>query len=177
MQLEAQDFDTRAFRLCLGQFPTGVCIVTAKVEGELLGMTMSSFNSLSLDPPLVLFSIDRKAHGLPLWRRAPGYAINILAESQQQLSNRFARPATDKWQGIAFQSGLRDAPLLAGSAAMLECLPRSQQEAGDHVLFVAEVKRFTIHESRMPLVFCKGAYNALKPGNKAAAFWPLGIHY
>jgi flavin reductase (DIM6/NTAB) family NADH-FMN oxidoreductase RutF len=170
-------FDGRAFRQCLGQFPTGVCIVTANVEGELLGMTMSSFNSLSLDPPLVLFSIDRGARGLPMWQRVSGYAVNILSEAQRELSDRFARSASNKWQGITFESGLYDAPILAGAAAVLECQRYSQHEAGDHTLFIAQVQKFTAHPSRTPLVFCKGAYGELKQTDHTAPIWPLDIHY
>ncbi len=169
--------DEKAFRTCLGQFPTGVCIVTANVGGELAGMTISSFNSLSLDPPLVLFSIGRKARSLALWERAEALAINMLSESQQALSNRFARPGGNKWEGLQFSRGLGGAPLLAGCVAILECLAHGRHDAGDHRLVIAEVKRFTTNPARAPLVFCKGAYNALKPRNEPAALWPLDIHY
>ena len=89
--------DPRAFRRALGQFPTGVCVVTCLADSERVGMTMSSFNSLSLDPPLILFSIDRRAASLPLWERAESYVVNILAENQREVSNRFARPHSNKW--------------------------------------------------------------------------------
>src|SRR5271167_4727031 len=93
-------FDTRAFRQALGQFPTGVCVVTCVVEGVALGMTMSSFNSLSLDPPLVLFSVDRRAASLPMWEKATNCAIHVLAENQKDISNRFAKPRSNKWEGM-----------------------------------------------------------------------------
>ena len=83
--------DTMAFRQALGQFPTGVCVVTCAVDGLRLGMTVSSFNSLSLDPPLVLFSIGKHTASLPLWERATEYVVNVLAEHQTDLSERFAR--------------------------------------------------------------------------------------
>ena len=106
--------DARAFRNALGQFPTGVCVVTARApDGEDLGMTMSSFNSLSLDPPLVLFSIDRRSHRLDQWQEAKGYAINVLAESQRDVSGRFARPSCNKWAGIDFDRGEAGAPRFA----------------------------------------------------------------
>src|ERR1700689_3752829 len=91
-------FDPRRFRQALGQFPTGVCVVTCIADGERLGMTISSFNSLSLDPPLVLFSIDRRAASLPLWEKADGYAVNVLSENQRDVSNRFARSNSNKWE-------------------------------------------------------------------------------
>jgi flavin reductase (DIM6/NTAB) family NADH-FMN oxidoreductase RutF len=84
-------FDARAFRHAVGHFPTGVCVVTSRADGRLVGMTVNSFNSLSLDPPLVLFSIDAGASSLPLWRMAEGYAVNVLAENQKDISDRFAR--------------------------------------------------------------------------------------
>ena len=88
-------FDVRSFRRALGHFPTGVCVVTSQVDGARVGMTVSSFNSLSLEPPLILFSIDAGATSLPLWRKAEGYAVNVLAENQKDLSNRFAKPGSN----------------------------------------------------------------------------------
>ena len=171
-------FDARAFRQTLGQFPTGVCIVTARAQdGDDLGMTISSFNSLSLNPPLVLFSIDRRAHSLLKWQKANGYAINILAESQRDLSGRFARPLSNKWAGINFDRGYADAPLFRGVAACFECCPHSDHDGGDHVLFVAKVVRFRMFADRSPLIFCKGNYGALKPSDEPAPLWPLAIHY
>ncbi len=97
-------FDLRSFRRALGHFPTGVCVVTSQVDSALVGMTMSSFNSLSLDPPLVLFSIDRRAASLPLWERAEGYTINVLAENQKDISNRFARPSPTNGRGTTYSA-------------------------------------------------------------------------
>ncbi len=172
-----QAFDTRVFRQSLGQFPTGVCIVTARVGDELLGMTISSFNSLSLDPPLVLFSVDQNARSLPLWLQADGYAINVLSETQRSLSNRFARPSDTKWEGVTFGDGLYGAPVLPGASAVFQCARHSHHQAGDHTLFITLVESFTSHAARQPLVFCKGSYGALKPGQEAAPIWPLDIHY
>lgn len=168
----------RAFRNALGQFPTGVCVVTARAaDGEDLGMTISSFNSLSLDPPLVLFSIDRRSHGLDEWQAAEGYAINVLAESQKDVSGRFARPLGDKWTGIDFDRGHADAPLLRGAVACFECSPFAGHDGGDHVLFIVRVVRFRTFTNRSPLIFCKGSYGALKPTGEPAPLWPLAIHY
>lgn len=169
--------DPMAFRRALGKFPTGVCIVTARVGGEALGMTMSSFNSLSLDPPLVLFSIDRRAKGLPLWEQAEGYAVHVLSETQQDLSNRFARPAANKWEGLPFRDGLFDAPILSGAAALFECRAYARHDGGDHRLFIGEVERFSADPDRRPLVFAQGRYAALHRSDTQAALWPLDIHY
>lgn len=176
MTAPAAGFDGREFRRVLGQFPTGVCVVTCRGEEGNLGMTMSSFNSLSLDPPLVLFSIDDRALSLPQWRRAEGYAVNVLADNQQALSNRFARAGADKWQGTHFRPGHAGAPVLAGVAAAFECRPFAIHEGGDHLLFLAEVVRFSCEPDRRPLVFSKGRYARLEQTQDAAP-WPLDIHY
>lgn len=169
--------DARAFRQALGQFPTGVCVVTGMVDSERLGMTMSSFNSLSLNPPLVLFSIDRRTVSLPLWEKAEGYSINVLSENQKDISNRFARPLSKKWEGARFVNGSSDAPVLLGVAAVFECAPWARHDGGDHILFIARVKRSLSSADRRPLVFCQGRYATLEPTESVAQLWPLDIHY
>jgi flavin reductase (DIM6/NTAB) family NADH-FMN oxidoreductase RutF len=170
-------FDVSAFRRALGQFPTGVCVVTCTGAGEPIGMTMSSFNSVSLDPPLVLFSIDRRSASLPRWERAEAYAINVLAVNQKDISNRFAKAQSNKWQGISFTPGRCGAPVLPGTAAVFECAPWARHDGGDHVLFVAEVRRFQAWPDRQPLVFNKGRYARLEPTDSPAPLWPLDMHY
>jgi flavin reductase (DIM6/NTAB) family NADH-FMN oxidoreductase RutF len=170
-------FEGRAFRQALGQFPTGVCVVTSAVDGALLGMTMSSFNSLSLEPPLVLFSIDCRAASLPLWQKAERYAVHVLAENQKDISDRFARPLSNKWEGISFTPGAGSVPILSGIAAVFECALWASHAAGDHTLFIAEVKTFRASSDRQPLVFGKGRYASLRPTEFVAALWPLDIHY
>src|ERR1700742_1686991 len=110
--------DTRQFRRALGCFATGVAVVTAQgQDGLAVGMPMSSFGSVSLDPPLVLFSVDRRAHSLPAILHADGYGINVLGRDQQGVSTRFARSGADKWSGIEHRPGFAAAPLLAGAIA------------------------------------------------------------
>lgn len=177
---DGRDFDARAFRNALGMFPTGVCVVTARApDGEDLGMTMSSFNSLSLQPPLVLFSIGRQSHSLAQWRRAEGYAIHVLAENQREISGRFATPLGNKWAALEFDRGHAGAPLLRGVLARFECraFARHAHDSGDHVLFIAEVLRFRVFENRMALLSYQGNYGAVKPGDEPAPLWPLAIHY
>ena len=170
--------DARAFRNALGQFPTGVTVVTATApDGELLGMTMSSFNSLSLEPALVLFSIDRRARSLPQWLAADNYAIHVVAESQKDISNRFARPQSNKWSGLDYTAGRTGAPALAGAAAIFHCRPHRQVDAGDHVLFIAEVEDFETAPERRSLVFCQGRYQKLEATDDMADLWPLSSHY
>jgi len=170
-------FDTKAFRQALGQFPTGVCIVTARVEATRLGMTVTSFNSLSLTPPLILFSIDRRAASLPMWEKAEAYAVNVLAENQKGLSDRFARSLVNKWEAAIFVDGYMGAPMLPGVTAVFECAAFARHDGGDHRLFIGEVKRFHAHADRQPLIFGKGRYAALQPSEVAAPLWPLDIHY
>lgn len=177
MRDPAAAFDRKAFRECLGQYPTGVCIVTATGDDGPVGMTMSSFNSLSLDPPLVLFSIDRRAQSLPAWKAAPGFAIHVLSREQQALSNRFARSGVNKWEGLDFRAGLEGAPILSGAVAIMECLPHACHDGGDHVLFIVRVARFRTQRDRNPLVFCKGRYSELGTEGGQAELWPLDIHY
>jgi flavin reductase (DIM6/NTAB) family NADH-FMN oxidoreductase RutF len=178
MTLAMQEaFDTRAFRHALGQFPTGVCVVTATVDGTRLGMTVSSFNSLSLDPPLLLFSIDRRTASLPLWEKADCVAVHVLAENQKDLSNRFARALANKWEGLNCSENASGAPLLPGVAAVFECTVWARHDGGDHKLFILKVARFRSFADRQPLVFGKGRYAALQSSNIAASLWPLDIHY
>ncbi len=113
--------DAREFRRALGQFATGVAVITAQnPRGEAIGMTMSSFNSVSLDPPLVLFSVDRKAYSLPEMLEANGYAVNILSRGQEHLSNQFARALSDKWAAVEHTLGHGEAPLIRNAPARRE---------------------------------------------------------
>ena len=170
-------FDPRELRRALGQFPTGVCVLTCCMAGENHWITISSFNALSLNPPLVLFSIDRRAFSLTHWEQATGFAINILAENQRETSDRFARARSKKGEGVRFCTGIAGAPLLPGAVAVFECAPWAQHDGGDHVLFITVVKRFTIDADRAPLVFSKGRYASLQASEQTAPLWPLDIHY
>ena len=172
-----QGFDQRGFRQALGAFPTGVCVVTCSLDGELFGMTMNSFNSLSLEPPLVLFSVDRRSASLARWAQAPGYAVHVLAANQADVSNRFAKPGSNKWQGTSHRAGLFGAPILPGAAAVFECAAFARHAGGDHTLFIAEVMAFRLSPDRQPLVFGRGRYATLQPTSLPAPLWPLDIHY
>jgi flavin reductase (DIM6/NTAB) family NADH-FMN oxidoreductase RutF len=155
-------FTEREFRDALGQFATGIVVVTADVDGQLLGSTMSSFNAVSLTPPLVLFSIARSAQGFLAWQNARNYGIIVLGESQSALSNRFARGGTDKWQDLTISRMGNGAPLLQDWTAHFECTPYARHDGGDHEIFVAWVDRFEISRTApSPLVFFKGKYRSL----------------
>ena len=171
--------EDRAFRRALGEFATGVAVVTARGRGEeLIGMTMSSFNSVSLDPPLVLFSIDRKARSLPAMLEAKGFAVNILARDQEQISNQFARALSDKWDQVKTSVGHAEAPLIAGAMAHFECAPYANYDGGDHVIFVVRVIRHASRaEAAAPLIFFRGRYRDLVDETEREPTWPLPIHY
>ena len=153
---------SRAFRDALGMFATGVTIVGAAGEdGELLGMTVSSFNSVSLDPPLVLFSVDRGALSLPVLRRAPGYAISVLSAEQAELSRLFATTGVEKWAGLELEIGYGGAPLIPDAIAGFECRPHAVHDGGDHEIFVGEVVAHRSAPAADPLVFFGGEYRSL----------------
>jgi flavin reductase (DIM6/NTAB) family NADH-FMN oxidoreductase RutF len=156
--------DARKFRTALGKFPTGVVVVTARTpSGELVGMTMSSFNSVSLDPPLVLFSIHRKALSFAAWQSVSRYAVNVLNEDQEQVSNQFARPSGNKWEGLTILTGKNDVPMLPNAGVVFECESYARYDGGDHEIFVGRVEALHEHAFtyRRPLVFFDGRYRQL----------------
>ena len=145
-------------------FATGVTIVTARTPaGELVGLTANSFNSVSLSPPLVLWSLAQAASSLAAFSNGSHYAINILAADQKELAERFSSKSTDRWQGVAFTDGLAGAPLLTGAVASFECFNRSRYEEGDHVIFVGEVERCNHRAGAAPLLFHGGKFYTEHP--------------
>ena len=149
---------TKEFRNALGAFTTGVTIVTTRdAAGHDVGLTVNSFNSVSLDPPLVLWSLARSSASLPAFVEAQSFAVHILGARQEALSNRFAQRGTDKFAGLALARGHGGVPLLDGCAARFECRTAYRHEGGDHEIFVGEVMTFE-HFDESPLVFQKGGY-------------------
>jgi flavin reductase (DIM6/NTAB) family NADH-FMN oxidoreductase RutF len=145
-------------------FATGVTIVTAcSAEGQLTGLTANSFNSVSLTPPLVLWSLARKAASLPVFAAGAHYAINVLAAHQKPLAERFAMRGVDRWAGVAHTPGENGAPLLEGALATFECFNRSRHEEGDHVIFVGEVERCTHQAGVPPLLYHGGRFYTEHP--------------
>ena len=145
-------------------FATGVTIVTARTaDGKLVGLTANSFNSVSLDPPLVLWSLARAAASMLAFSTGSHYAVNILSADQQALARRFAAKGVDRFANVAFADGAGGAPLLSGAAATFECFNRSRYEEGDHVIFVGEVERCTHQAGASPLLFHGGKFYAEHP--------------
>ena len=145
-------------------FATGVTIVTARTaDGSVVGLTANSFNSVSLDPPLVLWSLATAAASLPAFRGGSHYAINVLAADQKALAERFALKGADRWAGVVFTEGMGGAPLLTGACATFECFNRSRYEEGDHVIFVGEVERCSWRKGASPLLFHGGRFYTEHP--------------
>ena len=152
----------RGFRDALGFFATGVAVITAQVGDDKLGTTVSSFNSVSLDPPLVLFSLARTSLGFAKWKAASFFAISVLDEEQIAVSNRFAKAGGNKWAGLDIRHADNGAPLPPGAIAHFECRPYACYDGGDHEIFVCEVDRYRVHHPRrQPLVFFSGKYRRL----------------
>ncbi|MFC6214559.1 flavin reductase family protein [Fodinicurvata halophila] len=147
-------------REALGSYATGVCIVTtATAEGAPIGLTVNSFNSVSLEPPLVLFSLALRAMSLPIFQQAEHFAVNLLRREQAALSQRFAKPLADRWAGVDYYSGsIGGCPLLPGSLAIFECTRHAVHEGGDHVIIVGEVRRLHWESNAEPLVYLRGRY-------------------
>jgi len=156
------DFDPIPFRNALGNFATGVTIVTTMDDqGEPVGVTASSFNSVSLDPPLVLWSLAKKAYSLPAYQNSGGFNVHVLAAHQSDVSNQFARPGENKFEGIEWSKCDQGFPLLPECAALFRCKTNFQYEGGDHIIFVGEVIDFETHD--LPaLVFHGGKYAEAK---------------
>jgi 3-hydroxy-9,10-secoandrosta-1,3,5(10)-triene-9,17-dione monooxygenase reductase component len=157
----SQDFDARALRTALGAFATGVTIVSCRrADGEPVGLTVNSFNALSLDPPLVLWSLRLSSPSLAAFDAAGHFAVHVLGEAQVDLSRRFASPLPSKFDEGAWHEGLGGVPLLAGCAASFECERLSRQDAGDHRLYIGRVLRMQ-SQPVPPLVFHRGHYHLL----------------
>jgi flavin reductase (DIM6/NTAB) family NADH-FMN oxidoreductase RutF len=155
--------DSRSMREALGCFATGVTIVTAQtVTGDFLGITANSFNAVSLEPPLVLVSLDRRLRSFTRFEASRRFAINVLGAHQKELSQIFATAGADKWRAVSFSLGVHcGAPLFEDAHAMFECEQWSRQEAGDHVIFVGRVLELRVNPHHAPLLFYRGDYRAL----------------
>jgi flavin reductase (DIM6/NTAB) family NADH-FMN oxidoreductase RutF len=159
----ADAFDVREFRNALGNFPTGVAVITTTgADGRPVGLTCNSFSSVSLDPPLVSWGLRINSKNLDTFQKAGAFAINILAEDQKDLSNRFASSSiADKFEGVAWRPGLNGLPVIEDCVATFECVKFAEHVAGDHVLFLGEVRKFDHGRREDSLVFYKGAYMML----------------
>lgn len=150
--------DLRDYRRALGGFATGICVVTARAaDGHGTGLTINSFASVSLEPPLVSWCLFKHSSTRSVFDAASHFAINVLAVDQLWLSDHFAKSGGDKLAGIDTKPGLGDVPLLDGCVARFECLVRERLEGGDHLIFLGEVVRYA-RWKREPLLYCFGGY-------------------
>jgi len=150
--------DGRKLRNALGKFATGVAVVTTLDRSDApIGVTVNSFSSVSLDPPLVLWSLTNISPNLSIFRVAEHFVINILASDQQDVSNQFARPVEDRFANIPCTMGVGGIPVLDGTLASFECKNAKSMEGGDHTVFFGEVIDYT-EADRSPLLFFSGKY-------------------
>jgi flavin reductase (DIM6/NTAB) family NADH-FMN oxidoreductase RutF len=154
---------SRRFRDALGMFATGITVVTSRTPaGEPIGLTVNSFNSVSLDPPLIVWSLSNDLPNRPLFEACEYYVINVLAEDQADLSQRFAGRMGDKFAGLEIEHGPDGVPLLKGCCARFVCRNTVRHAGGDHVVFISEVVGFD-RDERAPLLYFGGSYRRLAP--------------
>jgi len=162
-----QAMNIKSLRNVLGCYATGVAVMTAKVSGKSpLAVTVNSFASLSLDPPLIQFALARTANVLAGFRQASHFAVNILSRRMESTSNMFARPSTASWDGVDYVDSPDGCPLIAGCIAQIECKKSCELEGGDHIILLGEVIRFHLREEVEPLLFYRGRY-----GTYVSDFW------
>ena len=157
--------DPRALRQTLGRFATGITVISARTDaGEEVAITANSFTSVSLDPPLVLWSVARDALSVSVFQRASHFVVHILSEQQREISQHFARRQADKLTAVAHSRDLDGGLVLPGSLARLTCEPHQCIEAGDHSVFIARVVSLT-HTDDRPLLYFGGSYQSLMPAH------------
>ncbi|MDQ4068374.1 MAG: flavin reductase family protein [Actinomycetota bacterium] len=155
--------DTARFRQVLGHFATGVTVVTTAGEEEPAGLSVNSFTSVSLDPPLIAFCVASASRTWPLIRAKGAFCVNILAEDQEHLSRAFARRSPDKFRGVGWRPAESGAPVLSGALAWLDCSVEAEHGAGDHVIVVGRVREMGVAHEGGPLVFYRGGYGRFQP--------------
>ena len=160
--------DSQLFRRTLGSFPSGVTVITSHdtQADSPIGVTVSAFSSVSLDPPLVLFCLDNRSTSLDAIKSNGHFAVNILGQDQTELSNLFASKAPDKWSGVSYRAGAGQSPVLDGTSAFLECAVHSAVDGGDHTIFIGRVQAAGANDDISPLLYCRGSYAKLNGGNK-----------
>jgi flavin reductase (DIM6/NTAB) family NADH-FMN oxidoreductase RutF len=161
--------DARDFRNALGTYATGVTIITAMADdGKPYGLTCNSFASVSLNPPLVLWSLGMYSQGLPIFQNASHFAVNVLGVSQQALATTFAKSTVDRFAGVKWKPGLGNAPLLADCVAYFQCRAANRYYGGDHVIFLGAVEAYSYNEKE-PLLFASGGYGRFVGGKSPVA--------
>lgn len=155
--------DEKTYRKALGSFATGITVVTVRGPGDVvLGMTVNSFSSVSLDPPLVLWCLDKSAALFPIIEKCDAFCVSVLSEAQEDISNRFAVAHQHETDGLALTSGATGVPYLSESPTNFQCSVHAQHEAGDHLIIVGRVQAFEVMSDAKPLLYYKGAYGSIE---------------
>lgn len=151
--------DSKAYRAALGSFATGITVVTVRgPDGAVLGMTVNSFSSVSLDPPLVLWCLDKSAALFPIIEKCDAFCVSVLSEKQEEISNRFAVAHQHDTKGLALAEGISGVPYLSESPTNFQCSVYARHEAGDHLIIVGQVEAFGVMSDAKPLLYYKGDY-------------------
>ena len=160
MSLSSTAVGPTSFRQALGHYASGITVITSQIDGQAVGFTCQSFYSVSVNPPLVSFSVMAGSASYPAIRQAGRFAVNILSGEQIGISNQFARRGTDKWHGVQWQASPLGNPLIAGSLHWLDCEIHAENAAGDHLIVIGEVKALNPLEpaTTQPLLYFKGQY-------------------
>lgn len=156
--------DSQKFRNILGHYPTGVCVITAVQENnEPVGMTVGSFTSVSLDPPLVGFFPSRNSSSWLKMAGAQRFCVNVLADDQEWVCRRFASKLQDKFEDVGYRLSDAGLPILGNVVAWIDCDLHSVMEAGDHYIVLGEVRELAVERNAKPLIFCQGNYGQFSP--------------
>ena len=161
--------DRLEFRKAMGCYATGVTVITSlSAQGRPVGMTVNSFNSVSLDPALVLFSLDRKATHYADFMAATHFAVNVLGDQQQALSRIFSTQGIDRWDGVGYERWETGSPILPGTLAVFDCVTEARHEGGDHVILIGRVLKLGFAAEGTPLLYYRGKYDQLASQVSAA---------
>jgi 3-hydroxy-9,10-secoandrosta-1,3,5(10)-triene-9,17-dione monooxygenase reductase component len=159
----SSNFDSNEFRQVLGHYPTGVCIVTTMYEGQPTGMTVGSFTSVSLNPPLVAFFPDKKSTSWPKIAAAAEFCINILSEHQQDLCRAFSMKSETKFESVSYRMSASGLPIIDEVVAWIDCHTYAVHEAGDHYIVIGHVRSLALEQPYIPLLFYRGKYRRIEP--------------
>jgi len=162
---DSSPVDPRDLRNALGTYATGVAIVTAAADAKPYGLTCNSFASVSLNPPLVLWSLVLYSSALNVFQNATHFAVNVLGASQQPLANKFARSSDDKFSGVEWSPGLGNAPVIGGTVANFQCRTVNRYYGGDHVIFLGAVESYSYNRNE-PLLFANGSFGGFVPADE-----------
>ena len=163
LPLDREATDPRLLRQALGRFATGVTVITTRtLDGKYEGLTANSFSAVSLDPPLVLWSLRLASPSLPGFKESGHFVVNVLSTAQNEVSRHFATPRHDKFEDVDFSAGIAGCPMLDDSLAIFECRTETAIEGGDHMIFIGRVIQAHYREGE-PLIFAAGKYGTHAP--------------